>query len=254
MLFSRLPPRRPPPPALPSSLCHPSSSGPDDSILQTSRSTSMARSFLPSISTFPLLESPRSDDDDCVPPTSTCPKTSLRAVPQFPVSNDRRTGAAMGEIGAMPLSSSPSEPPPPPPLPREDRRLRRPPTCERLDQSTSMTDSSGLGTPIQSAARIHPDAASPGRKRCVKSLRESAPLRLSGESGRRREDTRSAPGYVAAVDARAHSGRSSAVASRFFLPLWPASFRFPSSIRSRNSSLVRSAWIHFSPQYLTAST
>mmetsp|Transcript_6349 Transcript_6349/g.11592 ORF Transcript_6349/g.11592 Transcript_6349/m.11592 type:complete len:202 (+) Transcript_6349:256-861(+) len=61
-----------------------------------SRNTSMARSFRFSIKTPPLLVSAF----DC-PPTNTCPNTNRRAVPQFPVSSDRNTGAAMGEMGPM---------------------------------------------------------------------------------------------------------------------------------------------------------
>ena len=103
-----------------------SSASLSDSEDKESCNTSMARSFRFRINTPPLLVS----ELDC-PPTNTCPNTNRRAVPQFPVSKDRNTGAAMGEMGAilLLLLSFLLEPPQ-----RRDCR----PMYERLDQSTSM--------------------------------------------------------------------------------------------------------------------
>ena len=169
----------------------------------------MALSFRLSMSTPFLLASAL-----VWPDASTWPKTNRRAVPHRPDINDRRTGAAMGEMGAMP-----SSPPPPSAVPpttrrllrrRRDRRL----TWERLDQSTSMMDNSGLGTPSQRTARIHPDNESPGRKRWVNNRLVSAEVPSADVdvavvvvSGRNSEWTNSDPGYVVDdADASAHSG------------------------------------------------
>ena len=68
-----------------------------------------------------------------------------------------------------------------------------------------MIDNSGLGTPNHNIVRIHPDNALPGKKRWVNNRRVSAAL-PSVVSGRCNEETSSYPGYVADVEARAHSG------------------------------------------------
>ena len=73
-----------------------------------------------------------------------------------------------------------------------------------------MIDNSGLGTPNHNIARIHPDNASPGKKRWVNNRRVSAALLLLPPSlvvsGRSKDETNSYPGYVADVEASAQSG------------------------------------------------